>query len=743
MSRHRTIRLELLERRELLSVGPIPVLRPGSLVAPAKAATPPAVAKLVGDDFGNTFAQARLIGLYSNGSGQVAGSIEKAGDVDFFRMVAPVTGRMTVRQTAASGSPLDSFVYVYDSKQTLLVASNDDGALPKTLNSRVDFNVKAGETFYVRAGAFRLTSGKYFVQFSTVPGVVDDFANSFDAAATLPLKADGSATLAGKIEYAGDVDTFRVMTTAPGHLVFRQVVAPGSAVDPLLSLYDSNRHLIVQSNNYGLSKDSQVEIETTAGGVFYLQAAAMGTTVGAYTIQVNTLPIPAADDYGNTILDATPIYVGSDGYSIQSGQIEKAGDVDMFAIVAPMDGHMVFQETAAPGSWLVPNLSIYDPALTLLGTSDGTGKAYSSVDVAVTGGQTYYVQAGGSGTSAGKYTLQTTMYVPPPLPDGTFNITLNMNIPDPSQAAVVQQAAHRWEEVITCDLPPVRYKGTWIDDLRIDFSIEDIDGPGGILGYSVTPVCRPVTPGKLGSGLPFYNQITFDAADVSDMMANGYFFAVAEHEMGHAVGIGGLWQKFGLVSGSGTFDPRYTGKNAVAEYDSIFSTTITTVPLEAWGGPGTAEAHWRKDTFGSELMTGYVYPLDTVNTGHPLSRITVASLADLGYTIDLTKADAYIAPGPAAIRGSGGGAPSGAPSGMVLSRATPPVAAVDRGVDAAAGNLIFGSMAARYERGGAATLSSTSGSVVDHWRWWLSGDPADDVVQSRAKRGGKALPCCR
>jgi hypothetical protein len=60
------------------------------------------------------------------------------------------------------------------------------------------------------------------------------------------------------------------------------------------------------------------------------------------------------------------------------------------------------------------------------------------------------------------------------------------------------------------------------------------------------------------------------------------------------------------------------------------------VPVENTGGPGTADAHWRESVFGNELMTGFV------DAGaNPLSRVTVGSMGDLGYSVNLTDADPY------------------------------------------------------------------------------------------------------
>jgi hypothetical protein len=65
------------------------------------------------------------------------------------------------------------------------------------------------------------------------------------------------------------------------------------------------------------------------------------------------------------------------------------------------------------------------------------------------------------------------------------------------------------------------------------------------------------------------------------------------------------------------------------------------VPVENTGGSGTVDAHWRESVFGSELMTGFV------DAGvNPLSRVTVASMGDLGYAVNLADADPYtLAPG--------------------------------------------------------------------------------------------------
>ena len=89
--------------------------------------------------------------------------------------------------------------------------------------------------------------------------------------------------------------------------------------------------------------------------------------------------------------------------------------------------------------------------------------------------------------------------------------------------------------------------------------------------------------------------------------------------------------------GADTNNPRFTGPQATAEYNAFTSGHATSVPVENGGGPGTRDAHLRESVFTNELMTGYVGP----GRDLPLSRITIASLADLGYQVNVGAADPF------------------------------------------------------------------------------------------------------
>lgn len=75
--------------------------------------------------------------------------------------------------------------------------------------------------------------------------------------------------------------------------------------------------------------------------------------------------------------------------------------------------------------------------------------------------------------------------------------------------------------------------------------------------------------------------------------------------------------------------------NGNAEYKAISG--CSAVPVEQGGGTGTRCSHWSEACLQTELMTGYL------NSGvlAPLSRITIASLRDLGYSVNYAAADFY------------------------------------------------------------------------------------------------------
>ena len=206
------------------------------------------------------------------------------------------------------------------------------------------------------------------------------------------------------------------------------------------------------------------------------------------------------------------------------------------------------------------------------------------------------------------------------------------------QQDAFKHAADRWTTAIVGDLPSVRLDGEVIDDLLILAQGAAIDGPGKILGQAGPTHVR--TTGA-AAWLPVKGTMQFDTADLAQMETAGTLDDVITHEMGHVLGIGSIWDKKGLLDGAGGVNPVFRGPQAMQEYRDLRggSGASIPVPVENTGGQGTRDAHWRESIFRNELMTGFVG-----TAGNPMSRITIACLQDLGYTVDLDAAEPFTLP---------------------------------------------------------------------------------------------------
>jgi hypothetical protein len=205
-----------------------------------------------------------------------------------------------------------------------------------------------------------------------------------------------------------------------------------------------------------------------------------------------------------------------------------------------------------------------------------------------------------------------------------------------SQQDAFARAADRWARVIVGDLPDVEVDGELIDDVLILAEGAPIDGVGNTLGEAGPTHIR------IG-GAPCKGLMRFDTADLEQMEQEDILVDVITHEMGHVLGYGTLWE--GLVQDLDTDDPRYTGRVAMVEYGHLRGGDPETVPVENRGGEGSRGSHWRESKFGNELMSSAIGGVN-----NPISRVTVASLIDLGYQVDLDAAEAFAL--PVAVRGA-------------------------------------------------------------------------------------------
>ena len=173
-----------------------------------------------------------------------------------------------------------------------------------------------------------------------------------------------------------------------------------------------------------------------------------------------------------------------------------------------------------------------------------------------------------------------------------------------------------------------------VDDVVIFAMITPIDGVGKVLASAGPCVLRTA------SRFPVIGMMRFDSDDVDALTASGRLPAVVLHEMLHVIGIGTLWRTRDMLIGATTTDPRFIGSLAGVQCISSGGLTDCSdgrVPVENSGGTGTADVHWRESVFDREVMTGFVEQ----NSDMPFSTISIASLEDLGYLVNLLSADPF------------------------------------------------------------------------------------------------------
>ena len=236
-----------------------------------------------------------------------------------------------------------------------------------------------------------------------------------------------------------------------------------------------------------------------------------------------------------------------------------------------------------------------------------------------------------------------------------------------SQDKIVEEAVELWESVIVAGVGDIDFSGRQVpvggcgegspvigdvvDDLRLFVTIDSIDGVGSVLGEA-TPCHVRVIPflDDRVSGV-ITGRILLDEADVAVLESRGTLAATVVHEIAHVLGFGTIWSEFGLlinpsVGGSAGADTHFEGPLAIAAFDAAGGNGYTggaRVPVHSGGERGIADGHWRQSVFGNELMTPFISP-----SGAVLSAITIESLADLGLSVNLDKAENYRLPGSSA-----------------------------------------------------------------------------------------------
>lgn len=259
--------------------------------------------------------------------------------------------------------------------------------------------------------------------------------------------------------------------------------------------------------------------------------------------------------------------------------------------------------------------------------------------------------------------------------------------PNAVERAAFVTAAERWSNIVrgteisggfvnqgedVCRVG-IRFSNRFfVDHLVIISVVDSIDGVNGILAQAGPCIADEKNP---LSSFPAIGVMIFDSDDVNSLVIDGTFESVILHEMGHVLGVGTLWSNsvqgkvlslfnselddrllinpvLDPITGqvSGLQKPEFIGSKAVSAFSAAGG--LGFVPVEDGifpqgnnfnneNGAGSVDGHWNLEDFDNELM---VFSINPANGVFPLSVITIRSLEDLGYTVDISFADNFDLP---------------------------------------------------------------------------------------------------
>ncbi|NBR06899.1 MAG: hypothetical protein EBT92_14150, partial [Planctomycetes bacterium] len=252
----------------------------------------------VPDTVGNTIALATNLSVSATTSpgttvGTVNGSIESAGDVDFYKVAINTNGRYAFRASANHASnalALDTTIAVY-SENGRLLGENDD-ASASSLDSSLSLNLSAGEIVYVRVAGYGESTGDYtFEVVYLSAAIADDFGNTIHDAYSFVLDNAHSYTVPGaSIQFAGDVDVFHGVADISGNITL--VLTPSVNLQGNIRAFVTRNGENIQVgsvNGSAVGGMVNLTFPVSASENFYIEISGNNGTTGTYSVSVNNV----------------------------------------------------------------------------------------------------------------------------------------------------------------------------------------------------------------------------------------------------------------------------------------------------------------------------------------------------------------------------------------------------------------------------------------------------------------------
>ena len=338
-------------------------------------------------DHGNTRAEAAPVGVNT----RTSAALERAGDVDYFRVEITQAGSLVVETTGTT----DTFGYVGGASGGWL-AQNDDGGTAS--NFRITRDVMAGTYYVAVVGYNRTATGAYtlavrFTGSGGGGGGEGPAEHGNSRAQATRVAVDTNTT--GALERAGDIDYFRVEVPAAGQLR----VATRGDTDTFGYFGGADGRWLSQNDDNGTDVNFRIVRQVPAGTYYVAVVGGEGrTATGAYTFHVRFTADGAAADHGDTRERATRVEVNTQ----TGGALDRAGDVDYFRVAVPRAGRLTVETTGTTdtfgyvggvsGGWLAQD-------------DDGGTERNFRIARDVAAGTYYVAVAGFNRTATGPYML--------------------------------------------------------------------------------------------------------------------------------------------------------------------------------------------------------------------------------------------------------------------------------------------------------------------------------------------------
>ncbi|MDR2377851.1 MAG: hypothetical protein LBD70_00275 [Bifidobacteriaceae bacterium] len=316
------------------------------------------------DDHGSTAATATLWDLAASAS--VSGSLEIGGDIDYFKITAPVSGKYTFTSNAI-GNPSG---YLYSAAGSQLASNTDSGP---GYNFQLTPTLTAGATYYLairNSSQSAVNTGPYTIaaqvpEPSFVAVTVSDWA---------PAQAGGSV--------AATVTTNQSSWSATSSASWLTISSRSGSTGKAITLTAARN-------------------PTTAA-----RSAVATFTAGGAVAEVLVYQPGAVDDHGSDPAAATAWDLAA--AATVSGSLELGDDLDYFVFTAPASGSYRFVSDATG------NVSgyLYNSAATRIAYNLDSGPGYNfQITHTLTAGQVYYLAIRNSSQSTsntGAYTISAT-----------------------------------------------------------------------------------------------------------------------------------------------------------------------------------------------------------------------------------------------------------------------------------------------------------------------------------------------